>query len=168
MPDRYHEAVIPGVMIEFLRRASVAFASTRDRELVPHLHVVTGWIVEECGDTVRCLIPESHAEGLGAAIAERARFALAAEIIGPHHAYQFKGALVDERPLEDADRAIWRACRARFVQDVHGLYGDAFTDAELEARCPEPTFAVRFRVEEIYVQTPGPAAGHRLYPPEGP
>jgi len=160
--------VIPGVMIEFLRRASVAFASTRDRDRVPHLHVVTGWIAEESGDVVRCLIPETHTVGLHESLEHNGRFALAAEIIGPHHAYQFKGAWVGNRAVDETDREIWRACTRRFLADVRALYRDAFTDEMLEAHCPEPSLAVRFRVEAIYVQTPGPAAGRRLYPPEVP
>ena len=34
------------------------------------------------------------------------------------------------------------------------------------ARIAPPAIAVRFRVDEIFVQTPGPAAGRRLFPPE--
>ena len=37
---------IPGILLKFLERASLAFAGTRDRDRVPHFHWVAGWSVE--------------------------------------------------------------------------------------------------------------------------
>jgi hypothetical protein len=159
-------AMLPGVMVDFLGRASVAMAGTRDRDLVPHLHVVTGWAVEDDRETVRCLVPAMSTAHLVGSLEDNGRFALTAEVIGPHETYQFKGRCLDTRPVDAADRPIWEACRERFVRDVLRQYRDGFSADDLRARCPEPVIAVRFRVEEIFVQTPGPAAGHRLYPAE--
>jgi hypothetical protein len=158
--------MLPGVMIGFLDRASVAVAATRDRELVPHVHLISGWAVEPDRETVRALVPAGFTEQLVRCVEDNGRLALTAEVIGPHETYQFKGRYVGARPVDAADRSIWLGCQERFVRDVHRQYRDQFATDDLRAHCPEPVLAVRFVVEEVFVQTPGPAAGQRLYPAE--
>ena len=158
--------MIPGVMVDFLGRASVAVASTRDARLVPYVHFLSGWSVGADGQSVVCLLPEVFAAGLVERLTQFPAFALTAELIGPHECYQFKGRYLDSRPATGADRPIVEACRGRFVAAVQRLFGEEFSEASLRARFREPALAVRFAVQEIFVQTPGPAAGRRLFPPE--
>jgi hypothetical protein len=159
--------MIPGVMVKFLERASVAVAGTRDKSLVPHVHFLSGWSVDPEGNVV-CLFSDSFADGLVTRLEETGTLALTAEVIGPHECYQFKGRYVDARPATDADRATSAACRQRFVEGVRKHLGERFTEPSLRARFQPPSTAVRIAVDEIYVQTPGPAAGKRLYPAETP
>ncbi len=159
--------MIPGVMAEFLGRASVAVASTRDARKVPHIHFLCGWSVGDDGRSVICLVPAAFSDKLPESLARHADFAMVAEVIGPHECYQFKGRHVDSRPAGAADRAVYESCRQRFVDAVQRHTRNRFADAILRARFREPRLAVRFEVQEIFVQTPGPAAGRRLFPPEG-
>ena len=153
-------------MVSFLGRASVAVASTRDERLVPRVHFLSGWSVDPDGEGVTCLVPAAFTHGLDETLLSRGEFALTAEVIGPHETYQFKGGLVEARPAGPADRAVYEACRRRFVEAVmHHLPG-RFTEEMLVARMREPALAARFAVREIFIQTPGPAAGRRLFPPE--
>ena len=55
---------IPGVLLQFLERASVAMGCTRTRDLVPQIHWVSGWSVDPDGSTVHCYIPKAFANGL--------------------------------------------------------------------------------------------------------
>lgn len=155
--------MIPGVMVDFLGRASVALASTRDQACVPYLHLVTGWVVEEGAETIRCLIPAPFTINLMESVAVNGPFAMTVEKIGPHETYQFIGPFVGAPPLTETDHGYWRACTQRFVQDVQTAHPGQFNQDDLVARCPEPAVAVRFRVEKVFVQTPGPAAGALLY-----
>ena len=158
--------MIPGVMVDFLGRASVAVASTRDAELVPHVHFLSGWFVDPEHGGVVCLLADSFCDGLLERLRRHPAFALTVEVIGPHECYQFKGRYLDSRPATGADRPVYEACRQRFVTAVSRQFGKRFSEASLHARYREPSLAVRFEVHEIYVQTPGPAAGRRLFPPE--
>ena len=158
--------MIPGVMVDFLARASVAVASTRDDTLVPRIHFLSGWSVDDDRRRVVCLVPSSFTPGLEEALARGGDLALTAEVIGPHESYQFKGRLVDSRPPIDSDRLVWESCRERFVDAVMRHMPGRFSDDSLRVRLREPALAVRFEVHEIFVQTPGPAAGRRLFPPE--
>lgn len=156
--------MIPGVMVQFLGRASIAAAATRDKHLVPHIHYLSGWYVEENGEIVVGLIPESFTPGLMESLEDNGRFAMTAEVIGPHETYQFKGTWVGSRPATEADRPVHEACRGRFVEAVQRVHRGYFTDEMVGVRFETPTVAVRFKVREIFVQTPGPAAGRRLFP----
>jgi hypothetical protein len=153
-------------MVDFLGRASVAIASTRDADLVPHVHFLSGWSVNPDGRSVVCLFGAAFTAGLVDRLSQNGHVALAAEVIGPHECYQFKGRYLDSRPASPADREVFESCRRRFVESVRRLLGERFSEKSLRARFHEPALAIRFEVEEIFVQTPGPAAGRRLFPPE--
>ena len=155
---------IPGVMIQFLERATVGVASTRTRDLVPQVHFLSGWCVEPDREIAVALIADGFTLGLVEALEHNGLFAMTAEVIGPHETYQFKGSVVGVRPPVDADLPIHLACRGRFFDAVSEHYRGQFADAAILARIGPPALAVRFRVGEIYVQTPGPAAGRRIFP----
>lgn len=158
--------MIPGIMVNFLKRASVAVASTSGPAGIPAIHWLTGWSVDEGSRSVTCLVPEGFTEGLLPAPRDNRRLSMVAEVIGPHECYQFKGLFDESRPVEDNDRATHRACRQRFVDAVQRHTGGRFTDEALRLRFQDPVIAVRLHVEEVFVQTPGPSAGARLFPPE--
>jgi hypothetical protein len=153
-------------MVDFLGRASVAVAATRDGELVSYVHFLSGWRVDDDRKSVVCLLADAFTEGLVERLGRHGDVALTVEVIGPHECYQFKGRYLDSRPATAADRPVFEACRGRFVESVRRLFGDQFSDKSLRARFRDPSLALRFEVREIYVQTPGPAAGRRLFPPE--
>jgi hypothetical protein len=76
--------MIPGVMVSFLGRASVAVASTRDERLVPRVHFLSGWSVDPDGEGVTCLVPAAFTHGLDETLLSRGEFALTAEVSGRH------------------------------------------------------------------------------------
>lgn len=158
--------MLPGVMIEFLNRATVAVGGTRDRRLVPHVHGLSGWRIEDDRQTLVFLASARLSEGLLSDLEDNGRFAMTAEVIGPHETYQFKGRYLDSRPATEADHDLWRDCRERFVTSVRRAYGNQFAEDDLRARIPSPDLVVRIHVEEVFVQTPGPGAGQRLFPLE--
>jgi hypothetical protein len=159
--------MIPGMLIDFLERASVGIGSTRSRDLVPSIHWLSGWRVEQNHEVVECLVAKGFTEGLDEAVRDNGRFALTAEVIGPHETYQFKGTCERTRPVEQADMPAHRACRQRFIDAIAKYYAGQFQEADVFARIGPPALVVRLRVREVYIQTPGPAAGKRLFPASG-
>jgi len=158
--------MIPGFIVEFLGRASVGVIGTRDASLAPHLHFVSGWFVHADGASVVGLVPDSLRDHLSDGLMPGGRIALVAEVIGPHETYQLKGRYLEHRPAQASDGPVYRACRQRFVTAVQEHLKGRFREDDLAARVHEPAIAVRFAVEEIFLQTPGPAAGRRVFPPE--
>ncbi len=156
--------MIPGIILEFLKRASVAVASTRDSSLVPHIHSVSAWEVSQDATEITCFIPSQFSANLLSSLEDNGQFTLTVEQIGPHETYQFKGDYIDSRSFREADRSLYEDCRERFVSACLPLFG--FTEDVLRRYISKPSIAVRFKVREIFVQTPGPSAGKRLAPPE--
>ena len=157
--------MIPSVIKNFLEDdASVAVAATRDKDLVPRVHRVSGWIVSEDSERITCSLPEAFSDGLILSLEENRWFALTAEQIGPHTTYQFKGEYVDSGPCNSQDMAAFEKSRHRFGRVVTELFG--LPEENCRASVMTPVIAVTFQVREIYLQTPGPAAGTRIVPAE--
>lgn len=156
--------MIPGIIVEFLKRASVAVASTRNSSLVPHIHYVSAWEVSQDATEITCFIPSEFSGNLLSSLRDNGQFTLTVEQIGPHETYQFKGDYIDSRPFEEAERSLYEDCRERFVTACLPRFG--IPEGALRRFITKPGIAVRFKVREIFVQTPGPSAGKRLVPAE--
>jgi hypothetical protein len=156
---------IPGKIVRFLEQyANLAFAGTRDRDLAPAGHRVSGWQVSGDGRVLTALVAEAFTPGLLEHLEDNGEFALTVEEFPSHETYQFKGRYRRQRPLNDEDHAIVERVRERFVKAVRPLYADA-PPALLHAYIVKPGLAVEFDVREVYLQTPGPGAGTRIVPP---
>ena len=156
--------MIPEVIVLFLDRALVAIGGTRDKGLVPHVHRVSGWRCSPDRKTITCLIPEEFTPDLVSSLEDNGQFSLTVCEVPSHETYQFKGDYVSSRPRSEADAADFESCRTRFARRLASLFG--FPEEACGAFVPEPSIAVTFKVREIFVQTPGPAAGRRLVPRE--
>ncbi len=158
--------MIPGRILAFLEdEGTVAVSGTRDGNLIPHVHYASGWDVEPDKRTMRCSIPEAYTGSLISSLEDNGQFALTIEQIGSHETYQFKGNYVDTTPPSDADIAAHERIRERFTKVVNQVFG--LPEDICRAFISRPSLVIRFTVREIFLQTPGPGAGHRLVPPEG-
>ena len=158
---------IPGVLLKFLERASLAFAGTRNRDRVPQFQSVAGWAIEPGHAGLAFFVDELFGARLLRDVAECPRLALTIEHIGPHETYQFKGDFGGSRPMGAAEHAASDRCRERFTRAVMEL--DTrwnFTREMLDRYHGRPALAIALRVDAIFLQTPGPGAGRRLVPPE--
>jgi len=154
---------LPGMLCQFLERASIAIGCTRDAKLVPNIHYSSGWQLDPDQRSIWCFIPEPFTAGLKSSLEENGHFALTVEHIGPHECYQFKGVYVSMRPSTPEDREIVARCRERFAAAVCGLNPLMTPSKDLLRRyILDPAVAVRFAIREVYLQTPGPGAGRLL------
>ena len=72
--------MIPEKIVRFLeQRANVAFAGTRNRDLVPFGHRVSGWCIGADGRTMTAFIPEPFTAGLVESLQENGELALTVE-----------------------------------------------------------------------------------------
>lgn len=157
--------MIPGKIARFVQeRANTAGMASRDADLVPHVHRVSGWRLGKDGKTITAYLPALFAEHLLEAMENNGQVAFSLEEYPAHETYQFKGVFVRQRALEAEDRALVATQRERFVRDILPLYPEAPVDL-IRGYVVEPDVAVEFEVQEIYLQTPGPGAGARLVPP---
>jgi hypothetical protein len=158
--------MIPGKIIRFLEeRASVAFAGTRDRNLVPQGHRVTGWLVGPGGRTLTIFIAESSVPHLVEALHDNGRIAVTFEEVATHETYQLKGRYLGHRLAQSTEIEISTRLRDRFVKSLHSLFAHQEMGALLGPSIGTPGLVVEFEVHEVFLQTPGPGAGSRLAPP---
>jgi uncharacterized protein len=157
--------MIPGRILRFLEdQGTIAVSGTRDANLIPHVHPVSGWEVEPDKETIRCSINQAYLDNLISSLQDNGEFALTVEQIGSHETYQFKGRYLGSTQPASADLAAHQRMTNRFARAVNQLFG--VPEDSCRAYIPRPTLVVRFTVREIFLQTPGPGAGHRVFPPE--
>ena len=155
--------MIPGKIASFLeQRANVASCGTRDRDLVPHVHRVSGWRVGPERETMELFVPELFTEHLLASLQDNGRIAVTIEEVQSHETYQLKGSYLGQRPPAADDLSVHEQCRERFVRSLRSFMN--LPDDVLRAFILKPHVVVSFKVEEIYLQTPGPGAGSRMVP----
>src|SRR5689334_23138405 len=117
--------IIPGRILRFLERANVAFAGTRNGELVPYGHRVSGWLVDAGGRMLTALVPGSFTANLVESLQDNGELALTVEEFPSHETYQFKGRYVRHRAVQEEDLEAAERIRQRFSKGV----GRVFTDA---------------------------------------
>ena len=157
--------MIPGKLIRFLEQdANVAFAGSRDRDLVPFGHRVSGWRIGVDHRTMTVLFPDEFLPRLVESLQENRELAVTVEAFPSHETYQFKGHYLSHRDVDGADVEAADRVRRRWVKSLRMLYTDAPEDV-LKGFVYPPSLAVDVEVLEIFLQTPGPGAGTRLVPP---
>jgi hypothetical protein len=170
MSDSQHQTlkgiIVPGRILRFLEQhANLAFAGTRNRELVPYGHRVSGWFVEPGEGRLTALVAEPFTANLVESLQDNGELALTVEEFPSHETYQFKGRYLRHRAVQEEDLEVAKQIRERFVKSVRHVYADSLEPLLRAAFMQVPVVAVEFEVHEIYLQTPGPGAGTRLVPP---
>jgi hypothetical protein len=153
---------IPKHVIQIADGPAWAHAGTRDASLVPHHHVTWGLRVMQDGLHVEALIPHGFVGKLRENLADNGRLALTVGEPKSHETYQLKGFGEGVREPTDDERTF----QARWAEILLRHLAAGGTPEHLREKmkliASLPSTYVRLRVEEIYVQTPGPTAGQRI------
>lgn len=149
-------------LIEFLRRPVLCAVSSRDDSLQPHAARGYGPVGVGDGDVLTIYLAKRHAARVVGDCAQSGRVALVACDVTNFQTYQFKGAFVSQGDAgredhEGVDRYLEEAKAA--VRQI-GFPEALFSKWEVW-NC-KPCVAVRFKVEEVFHQTPGPGTGNRV------
>ena len=155
--------MIPQKFVDFIHGPRVIFIGTRNEKLRPAFSWVFGAVADAESDTVTVFVPDIEGEETLTNVKANGQVSLT--VADPsHEAYQFKGAYIDSRPSNDDDRAVQEVYRSK----VSPHFAAFDSRAELiHGFVMDPSTAVTFKVEEIFVQTPGPGAGDRIDLPSG-
>jgi hypothetical protein len=152
---------IPAQLLTLLGTPLWGQAGTRDADLVPYVHLVWGLRTTANRAEVEVLLPNFAMGRLAENVADNGPFALTVSEPIAHATYQLKGPTLEVREPTAEERTFqqrWaeaNVAHLRAVMPPHLL-------AKAEGMVHAPATYLRFRVEEIYDQTPGPAAGTRI------
>jgi hypothetical protein len=155
---------LPGKLLRFLEHeATMAFAGTRDQQLVPYGHRVSGWFVENGGQSMVALIPEASTTNLIDSLQNNGELVLTIGEFPSHETYQFKGRYLRHWPVRPQDAAVVDRIRERLFRSARHFFDDP--ERLVNTYVHPSAVAVAFEIREVFVQTPGPGAGARIVPP---
>ena len=154
--------MIPDRVAEHLQGPSFIQVATRNAELRPaHAHVLAA-VVHDDKQTVTFFVAEKRSKQIVADLENNGRVALEAAQ-ATHEAYQMKGKYVSSRPSTEEDYAVQEKYQKMIVEGLLQFFPEELAKplAAVESDY-RPSIAITFRVEEIYLQTPGPGAGTKM------
>jgi hypothetical protein len=149
--------MIPDRLVVFVHGPVVSWVGTRDARLRPTVAWVFGARVLAVTDEIIAFVPDVEVERTKRNLEQNSLVAFTAVQPVTHEAYQFKGKLVEMRPSNDEERAVQDIHRAKLISHFTIFSRELFGGFTLH-----PSTALTFRVEQIFVQTPGPGAGRLL------
>jgi hypothetical protein len=162
--------MIPGKIVRFLEQhANMGVAGTRDHDLVPCGCRVSAWRVHPDGHTMTLFIPDPLVDRVIASLEENGQLAVTVGEHPTHETYQLKGKYVSHRAVEMDDLPLVARFRERYVRSIRSEIPPGVPEAFVGGvAVPDPAVAIDVDIREVYLQTPGPGAGGRLYPPPEP
>jgi hypothetical protein len=153
--------MLPDRVVEVLRGPAVMVAGSRDASLRPTHVCVVGAVVDDDRRTVTFFVPESRSARLLSDLRDNGRVAFSFGLTS-HEAYQLKGTYLLSRPTTAEDVARQDAYRMKLLAAMRKVYAEEMARAYALGVAYQPGVAITFRIEEIFLQTPGPGAGTRL------
>ena len=153
--------MIPDRVVELLHGPAFMQVGTRDAQLRPAHAFAVGAVVHGDRETITFFVPEARSARTLSDLRDNGRVALGIGLAS-HEAYQLKGRYVSSRPTGGEDIALQETYRAKMLAAVRQVYPEEIARPLVLGVAYRPGVAITFRVEEVFLQTPGPGAGNRM------
>jgi hypothetical protein len=154
--------MIPDRIVEVIHGPAFMHAGSRDEKLRPAHTFVIGAVVHPDREAITFFVPESRSERILSDLKSNGKAALAVGL-ATHEAYQLKGVYVASRPTDAKDLAVQEIYRAKLLSAALEFgYPEQIAKPFVLGLAYQPGVAITFRVEEIFLQTPGPEAGKKI------
>lgn len=151
--------MIPDKLVEFIHGSAIFFLGTRNEELRTSVSWVFGAVADPEADRVTMFVPTIDNEAVLKDLETNGMVAMSMVDGATHEAYQLKGKCVEIRPTNQKEKAVQEIHRTK----AGARLGEAgMPPAMYQGFVMDPSVAVTFQVEEIFLQTPGPGAGDKL------
>ncbi len=151
--------MISAELKHFLESGISILVGTRDARLAPDCFRALGARVEEGGRELTVFAPDAVARASLANLRDNGRVAVCFTRPEDHRSIQLKGRVLELRPADEAERRLVD----RYRSALAAILGEIGLPPRTTLRMNHwPCHAVRFEVEAVFVQTPGPGAGERL------
>ena len=145
----------------FVRRHTSMSVGVRDAQNRPVVGRALGCCVSSDRRTLTIFLSASRAVQLLECLRNNGAIALAVTRPTTHETLQFKGSVLDIRPLSPEDKVEMERYRESFIQELATIgYNRQMASGVVAG--PEDAIAVVFEPAAIFNQTPGPKAGTKL------
>ena len=149
--------MIPDKLVNFMHGPVLAFMGTRDARLRPGVTWTFGLRVSAASEEITAFVPDVEIDSTRSNLSQSGLVALTVVHPISHESYQFKGKLTGIRPTNEEERAIQEILRSKL-----GALLTMFPSELVSGYVSVPSTSVTFKVEQAFVQTPGPGAGQQL------
>lgn len=157
--------MIDADLANFLQSGLSIVVGTRDADLAPEVARAVGARIDPDGAAATVFVPVATGARTRANLEANGRISVTFSRPADHRTIQIKGGVCELRAADEREREEIERYRAALTAAL-GYFG---VPARLTARIEHwPCHAVRFRVEAVYQQTPGPGAGGALVSGPGP
>jgi hypothetical protein len=151
--------VISEAVLTFLSGGKSIVVGTRDAQLVPECTRAVGLRVAADRRHVQLLLPEATAARCQQNLRDNGRIAITVGNPLDHRTLQLKGQLTALGPASEEDALFVREYVAQLAQVLEVIGIPEHLIARVNCL---PCARAEVRVDEIYLQTPGPGAGSAL------
>jgi len=146
-------------LVRFLNGPALSLVGTRNRQLRPGTSWASAVRADAERDTMSFLLPDNEGARIKSDIDDNGLIALVALDPKIHECYQFKGRHLASRPGNESDRAL---CDIQSAKIASRLEEVGYDNLLFRRFVFWPGTVITFRVEDIFIQTPGPQAGKRI------
>jgi hypothetical protein len=144
-------------LADFVHGPVIGFVGTRDSRLRPEVTWAFGARVSAASDEITTFVPDVEIDRTRSNLAHNGIVAYTVVAPSTHESYQFKGKLVSLRPTTEEEQAVQDILISKLVSQLPSFPPELFG-----GYVTAPSTALTFRVEQVFVQTPGPGAGRQL------
>jgi hypothetical protein len=153
--------MIPDRVVEVIHGPAFMQAGTRDGELRPAHTFVAGAAVSEDRQSITFFVAQSLSKRILENLQDNGRVAFGVALIS-HEAYQLKGTYASSRPADEQELAFQEAYFAKLLDAASQLFPESMARGMVASIPSRASVAITFRVEEVFLQTPGPGAGGKM------
>jgi len=150
---------VPQELVDFFESGVSLLLGTRDDAMRPEATRACGALVSSARTEMTIFVPTEVGARAVANLRANGRLAVGISRAFDNNAFQLKGRALEIRDATESERAVVERYLAALVES---LYLIGLPRGLVKRLRVWPACAVRFQVEEMFLQTPGPNAGKRL------
>ena len=150
--------MIPDLTINALQEGLGHFGVSSSKNKTVHVDTL-GVKIDNIQSTLTCFVINSECKKVLQYLSETGRVSFFVGMIS-HEAYNFKGQFLSSKKLNNEDLKISENY-TNSVIDIITRVGLS-KDAAVEKYGKVPDLGITFKVDKVYIQTPGPEAGKEI------
>ena len=150
--------MIPDLTINALQEGLGHFGVSSKNNKTVHVDTL-GVKIDNIQSTLTCFVMNSECKNVLQYLSESGRVSFFVGMIS-HEAYNFKGQFVSSKKLNNEDLKISENYRNKVIDVITSV--GLSKDAALDKFGKVPDLGITFKVDKVYIQTPGPDAGKEI------
>ena len=150
--------MIPNVTINALEQGLGHFGVSSISNKTVHVDTL-GVKIDNIKSTLTCFVINSECKKVLEYLNESGRISFFVGMIS-HEAYNLKGQYVSSKKLDSSDLKISKNYTNKVIDIITSV--GLSKEAALEKYGKVPDLGITFKVDKVYIQTPGPEAGKEI------